>query len=39
MKEIYSVAFSKLEIFKENVILGPIFHRLCFIGYKTVNCR
>ena len=28
--------FSKVEIFKKNVIVRPIFHGLCLIGYKSI---
>ena len=31
--------FSNVEISQKNVILGPIFHGLCLIGYKSVNHR
>ena len=31
MKKIYLVVFSKVEIFKKDMILRPIFHGLCFI--------
>ena len=31
--------FSKVEILKKNVILGPIFHDFCLIGYKSINRR
>ena len=39
MKKIYLVGFSKVEIFKKNLNLRPIFHDLCWIGYRSINRR
>ena len=35
MKKSVQLVFSNVEISQKNVILGPIFHGLCLIGYKV----